>query len=86
MSCFSFIKLNKNANKFRIQLIVDALQFTNPYGFGPSLIRKCTDRLKALKLEASGDCSMPFITSLFSLIYHIAGFVYGKLLTYHHQL
>jgi hypothetical protein len=62
----------------RIQLIVDSLELKTYHGFCPTLLRDCIERLKAGKLESSGsDCSVSFVTSLFSLVYHIAGFEYG---------
>ncbi|CAK5075493.1 unnamed protein product [Meloidogyne enterolobii] len=62
---------------FRIQFIVDTLGLKTYHGFCPSLLRNCIERLKAGKLEANGDLSAAFVTSLFSLVYHVAGFEYG---------
>nr|CAD2160959.1 unnamed protein product [Meloidogyne enterolobii] len=61
----------------KIQFIVDTLGLKTYHGFCPSLLRNCIERLKAGKLEANGDLSAAFVTSLFSLVYHVAGFEYG---------
>ncbi|KAL7072127.1 hypothetical protein ACQ4LE_008758 [Meloidogyne hapla] len=61
----------------KIQFIVDTLGLKTYHGFCPSLLRNCIERLKAGKLEANGDLSVSFVTSLFSLVYHVAGFEYG---------
>uniref|UniRef100_A0A914LPH2 UBA domain-containing protein n=1 Tax=Meloidogyne incognita TaxID=6306 RepID=A0A914LPH2_MELIC len=61
----------------KIQFIVDTLGLKTYHGFCPSLLRNCIERLKAGKLEANGDLSASFVTSLFSLVYHVAGFEYG---------
>lgn len=67
--CLNFI--------FRIQLIVDSLELKMYHGFCPTLLRNCIERLKAGRIEPIGECSYQFVTALFSLIYHIAGFEYG---------
>uniref|UniRef100_A0A1I8B835 Ras-GAP domain-containing protein n=1 Tax=Meloidogyne hapla TaxID=6305 RepID=A0A1I8B835_MELHA len=67
-----------NNNLFsRIQFIVYTLGLKTYHGFCPSLLRNCIERLKAGKLEANGDLSFSFVTSPFSLVYHVVGFEYG---------
>uniref|UniRef100_A0A183C6I5 UBA domain-containing protein n=1 Tax=Globodera pallida TaxID=36090 RepID=A0A183C6I5_GLOPA len=63
----------------KIQMIVDHLELRTYHGFLPSQIRSCIESLKAGKVDvgSSSDCSIAFVTSLFSLVYHIAGFEYG---------
>lgn len=71
----SVVFLDKNK---KIQLIVDLLELKFFHGFCPSLLRNAVERLTETgKLDDSCEYSIPFITSLFSLIYHIAGFEYG---------
>lgn len=56
-------------------MVVDTLGFNSYLGFAASLVRKVVDNLK--KGDTSNE-SCGFITALFSLVYHIAGFEYGQ--------
>uniref|UniRef100_A0A915E7Q5 UBA domain-containing protein n=1 Tax=Ditylenchus dipsaci TaxID=166011 RepID=A0A915E7Q5_9BILA len=42
-----------------------------------SLVRTCVEKLKSGAIEANSEFSVGFVTALFSLVYHIAGFDYG---------
>lgn len=74
--------MTNKLNFFRIQLIVDSLGLSSYHGFTSSLIRTCVEKLRAGAIEPNCEFSAGFVTALFSLIYHIAGFDYGNLQTY----
>ncbi|CAD5226865.1 unnamed protein product [Bursaphelenchus xylophilus] len=58
----------------KLQLVVDTLGFNSFLGYGASLVRRVVENLKKdnVLVESPG-----FVTALFSLIYHIAGFEYA---------
>lgn len=60
---------------FRLQFVVDNLGLNSYLGYAANVMRRVVHTLKTG--EATSE-STAFITSLFSLIYHIAGFENGK--------
>lgn len=56
-----------------MQLVIECLGLNTYHGYTASLMRKSVEVLKGNPTDRSPDLSLSFITSLFSLVYHIAG-------------
>lgn len=56
-----------------MQLVIECLGLNTYHGYTASLMRKAVDMLKGNPTDRSPELSLSFITSLFSLVYHIAG-------------